>query len=305
MTTLQFADTHNLVMFLAKPTKSEGFEQVVDFLNASYINYTLTVNPTIYTSCIEQFWATVKVKTINGEQQLQALVDGKKIIIIKATVRRDLQLEDANGVDLQQLTLIGFVQVFLNNQPEGMATHNKIYIAPSHTKKLFANMRRQGKDFSVRVTPLFPIMVVQAQKEMGEGSAMPTDPHHTPIITQPQRKQKSRRPKEKDTEIPQSSIPSDPTNIEDEAITEEPRDYKFKEESQEEDASKQGRIDDIDADKDIYLVNVHRDEDIFIVNDLEGDEIVFESEIANKDVNLSVGEVTLAQALTALKSEKV
>ncbi|GJR81884.1 putative ribonuclease H-like domain-containing protein [Tanacetum coccineum] len=34
-------------------------------------------------------------KTINGEAQLHALVDGKKIIITKSTVRRDLQLEDA------------------------------------------------------------------------------------------------------------------------------------------------------------------------------------------------------------------
>ncbi|GKA72496.1 hypothetical protein Tco_0778712 [Tanacetum coccineum] len=108
-----------------------------------------------------------------------------------------------------------------------MATHNRIYIAPYHTKNLFANMRRQGKEFSGRVTPLFPTMVVQAQEEMGEGSAIPTDPHHTPIITQPsssqpQRKQKSRRPKEKDTEIPQSSVPSDPTNVADKAVTEEP-----------------------------------------------------------------------------------
>ncbi|GJR03007.1 hypothetical protein Tco_0525991 [Tanacetum coccineum] len=60
--------------------KSEGFEQIVDFLNASSIRYALTVNPTIYTSCIQQFWATVKVKTINEEVQLQALVDGKKIM---------------------------------------------------------------------------------------------------------------------------------------------------------------------------------------------------------------------------------
>ncbi|GJS81812.1 hypothetical protein Tco_0748353 [Tanacetum coccineum] len=72
-----------------------------------------------------------------------------------------------------------------------------------------------------------------------------------------------------------------------------------------EDASKQGRIDDIDADKDIYLVNVHRDEDMFGVNDLEGDEVVVESEVADKDVNLSIDEVTLAQALAALKSAKV
>ncbi|GKC66150.1 putative ribonuclease H-like domain-containing protein [Tanacetum coccineum] len=34
------------------------------------------------------------VKTVNGEQQLQALVDGKKIVVAKAFVRRDLQLDD-------------------------------------------------------------------------------------------------------------------------------------------------------------------------------------------------------------------
>ncbi|GJZ50084.1 hypothetical protein Tco_0604274 [Tanacetum coccineum] len=39
----------------------------------------------------------------------------------------------------------------------------------------------------------------------------------------------------------------------------------------------QGRIYDIDIDKDNYLVNVHRDEDMFGVNDLEGDEIVVET----------------------------
>ncbi|GJY87924.1 hypothetical protein Tco_0502552 [Tanacetum coccineum] len=99
MTTLKFADTHNMVAFLSKPAESEGFEQIVDFLNAHSIKHALTVNPTIYTSCIEQFWATVKAKTVNREVQLQALVDGKKIIITESIVRRYLQLEDAEGVD--------------------------------------------------------------------------------------------------------------------------------------------------------------------------------------------------------------
>ncbi|GJW46527.1 hypothetical protein Tco_0078173 [Tanacetum coccineum] len=99
MTTLKFADTHSMVVFLAKPAESEGFEQIVDFLNAHTIKYALTINPTIYTSCIEQFWATIKAKTINGEVQLQALVDGKMIIITESIVRRDLQLKDDEGVD--------------------------------------------------------------------------------------------------------------------------------------------------------------------------------------------------------------
>ncbi|GJR37911.1 retrotransposon ORF1 [Tanacetum coccineum] len=40
-----------------------------------------------------------EVKTVNGEVQLQALVDGKKIVITESTIRRDLQLEDAEGMD--------------------------------------------------------------------------------------------------------------------------------------------------------------------------------------------------------------
>ncbi|GKB79482.1 ribonuclease H-like domain-containing protein [Tanacetum coccineum] len=237
-------------------------KEIVDFLNAHTIKYALTVNPTIYTSCIEQFWATIKAKTVNGEIQLQALVDGKKIIITESTVRRDLQLEDAEGVDclpnatiFEQLTLMGyeklsqkltfyksffspqwkflihtilqclsakttawnefsstmasaiiclatnqkfnfskyifesmvknlenvsgkflmyprFVQVFLDQQLDDMSIHKRIYVASSHTKKVFANMRRVGKDFSGRVTPLFPTMMVQAQQEQGEDEAV-------------------------------------------------------------------------------------------------------------------------------------
>ncbi|GJR40641.1 hypothetical protein Tco_1216325 [Tanacetum coccineum] len=118
MADLKFTDTYNLVAFLSKPAESEGFEQIVDFLNANPIRYALTINPTIYISCIEQFWSIVKVKTVNGEVQVQALVDRKKIIITESTVRRDLQLEDAEGVDclsnstiFEHLTLMGYEKI--------------------------------------------------------------------------------------------------------------------------------------------------------------------------------------------------
>ncbi|GKA95423.1 hypothetical protein Tco_0817461 [Tanacetum coccineum] len=114
MTTLKFAYTHNMVALLSKPTKNDGFEQIVDFLNAHPIRYALTINPTIYISCIEQFWSTVMAKTINGKEQLHVLVDGKKIIITESSVRRDLQLANEEGVDclpnstmFEQLTLMG------------------------------------------------------------------------------------------------------------------------------------------------------------------------------------------------------
>ncbi|GKC14451.1 hypothetical protein Tco_1011233, partial [Tanacetum coccineum] len=57
-----------------------------------------------------------------------------------------------------------------------------------------------------------------------------------------------------------------------------------------EDASKQGRISNIDTDVGISLVSTHFDVDIdmFGVHDLVGDEVVVETEVAFKDVNLSV-----------------
>ncbi|GJZ29094.1 uncharacterized mitochondrial protein-like protein [Tanacetum coccineum] len=72
------------------------------------------------------------------------------------------------------------------------------------------------------------------------------------------------------------------------------------------DASKQGRrINAIDADEDITLVNVQDDAEMFDVNALNGEEVFTEQEVAAKDVNLTIDEVTLAQALAALKNEKV
>nr|GEX01523.1 hypothetical protein [Tanacetum cinerariifolium] len=97
MSTPTFAETYNLIAFLEKPTESDGFEHIVDFLNANLIKYALTVSPMIYTLCIKQFWTSAKVKTVNEDVRLQALVDGKKVIVNEASIRRDLRLDDAKG----------------------------------------------------------------------------------------------------------------------------------------------------------------------------------------------------------------
>nr|GEX17964.1 uncharacterized mitochondrial protein AtMg00810-like [Tanacetum cinerariifolium] len=67
---------------------------------------------------------------------------------------------------------------------------------------------RIGKGFSGRITDLFPSMLVQ--NPMGEGSALPTDPQHTPTIlqsspSQPQNTQKLSKLKRKNTQVPQPS----------------------------------------------------------------------------------------------------
>ncbi|GJY12075.1 hypothetical protein Tco_0381384 [Tanacetum coccineum] len=152
------------------------------------------VNPTIYTSCIKQFWATAKAKTVNGEVQIQALVDRKKVIITETSVRRALQIKDAEGTEcLPNATIFAELKrmsakttawnealwpllssvlpqtknsTFPNKQVEGMTKHKEIYVTPSHTKKVFSNMKREGKGFSGRVTPLFETMMVQAPEEL-------------------------------------------------------------------------------------------------------------------------------------------
>ncbi|GKA01210.1 hypothetical protein Tco_0673875 [Tanacetum coccineum] len=242
MSTPKFAAIYNLVAFLEKPEESNGFEEIIDFLNASSVQYALTVNPTIYTSCIEQFWATKKVQTVNEERQLQALVDKKKVIITETSIRSDLNLEDAGGTDclptdtiFEELARMGakttawnefsstmasaiiclatnqkfnlskyifdamvkhleggvkflmyprFIQVFINQHLGDMSHHKKTYVNPSHTNKIFANMKREGEYFSGRVTPLFATMMVQANPEEGVDSDIPTDSHSTPIIIQ-------------------------------------------------------------------------------------------------------------------------
>nr|GEY26804.1 ribonuclease H-like domain-containing protein [Tanacetum cinerariifolium] len=98
-----------------------------------------------------------------------------------------------------------------------VSKHNNASI----TLKKFDYVDSQGR---FKETPLFPTMTVQAQEDMGEGSAHPTDPHHTPTITQPstskpQKKQKPRKPRRHDTEKTQPSGPT--TNVEDKAFNEE------------------------------------------------------------------------------------
>nr|GEU44464.1 hypothetical protein [Tanacetum cinerariifolium] len=58
------------------------------------IKYALMVNPTIYVSCIKQFWSSVSLKRTNDVVRLQALIDRRKLIITKDTVRQALRLDD-------------------------------------------------------------------------------------------------------------------------------------------------------------------------------------------------------------------
>ncbi|GJV50195.1 uncharacterized mitochondrial protein-like protein [Tanacetum coccineum] len=196
--------------------------------------------------------------------------------------------------------------------------------------------------------------------------AIPTDPHHTPTFiqpsTQPQKIQQPRKPKRKDTRVLHPSNPIE--NVVDEAVHKELGDSLVRaattafsleaeqdsgggpwvessdnEESLGEDASKQGRIDAIDADEEITLVSVHdvnvsTGEDVFVEEQDVVEEVVKVINTYKKIIDAgqvsdagnivstanaattisaattttatikSIDDITLAQALRELKSTK-
>ncbi|GKA70128.1 hypothetical protein Tco_0776192 [Tanacetum coccineum] len=162
MANMDFCDKHNMVAFLQNPTGSEEFHQIVDFLAGSHIRYALTVNPTIYVSLIEQFWQTVTVDTVNdGEQQLTVIVDGQTIAITEASVRRHLQLADADGISslpnteiFDQLTLMGYV-----SNDDKLTFQKGVHI------------------------PLFDTMLIHDHPGQGEGPTLTVESQHTPIAS--------------------------------------------------------------------------------------------------------------------------
>nr|GEU45090.1 ribonuclease H-like domain-containing protein [Tanacetum cinerariifolium] len=93
--------------------KDEHGEEVDVYMYRSMIGslmYLTSLRPDIMFA----FWTTTKARTINKEAQIHAKVDGKKVIIHEVSIKRDLQFGDEEGVDylptatiFEQLSLIG------------------------------------------------------------------------------------------------------------------------------------------------------------------------------------------------------
>ncbi|KAI3805371.1 hypothetical protein L1987_27699 [Smallanthus sonchifolius] len=90
----KFSPYHNLTAYLSKGKKSEGFNDMTDFLCPSKIYFALITNPTIYIPHMEDFWSTAVYSTEQGISQIEAKVDGKDITILEATLRKHLKLQD-------------------------------------------------------------------------------------------------------------------------------------------------------------------------------------------------------------------
>nr|GEU58281.1 hypothetical protein [Tanacetum cinerariifolium] len=103
----------------------------------------------------------------------------------------DSMLRNLDNVFDKFLMYPRFIQTFFDKQLDGLPTHKEKYNVSFHTKKDFANMKRIGKGFFGKETPLFPTMVGPNQEQMCKGSAQPTDTQQIPTIDMPPPKLKN------------------------------------------------------------------------------------------------------------------
>nr|GEV87938.1 copia protein [Tanacetum cinerariifolium] len=189
-----------LTLFLLPKVEKVGIGVIVVDLQVSAvrlmlisIKYALTLNPNIYVSCNKQFWTTVAIKTVNDVIRLQALVDKKKVVITKATIREALCLDDAEGVEclsneeiFAELARIGYEKpsTKLTKQVGDLSTHTTKYTSPALAHKVFANMRRVGdtdeNDENVTAGDTVEGDVSVAHREVPNVAKEPSIPSSTP-----------------------------------------------------------------------------------------------------------------------------
>nr|GEU73287.1 hypothetical protein [Tanacetum cinerariifolium] len=238
------------------------------------------------------------VKTVNEDVWLQALVDGKKVIVNEASIRRDLRLDDAEG-STNQGGSKGRKQRFLkmSHQLRNIYLHLSYDPLPSGEDRLQLNeLMEICTKLSDRVLSLEQIKTNQAAK-----------------IEKLKKRVKKLEAKKKKRNQGLKRLYKVGLSTRGESSNKEGL-------GDQEDASKQGRIAEIDANEDLSLINETtqdkgkmNDQERFGVNDLDGDDIVVDVSAGEKEEQISAAlttttttddELNLAQTLIEIKVAK-
>ncbi|GJX40763.1 hypothetical protein Tco_0255753 [Tanacetum coccineum] len=205
-------------------------------------------------------------KTIDGEEQLHALVDGKKIIITESTVRRDLQLDDEEDEVVHKEWGDSLVRATTNASSLEVECQETMGDTIAQTR--FENVSKHSNDsLLVRGNTL---RSDEDRLKLNELMTLCTNLQHKVLALE-----KTKTSQQKEI----ASLKRRVKKLE-------------KKNSLGKDVSKQERIDAIDADEEITLVSVQNvDEEMFDVNVLDGEEVfVAEQEVAankeNDEVNV-------------------
>ncbi|GJR74096.1 ribonuclease H-like domain-containing protein [Tanacetum coccineum] len=271
----------------------------------------------------EKFWSTVMAKNINGEEQLHALVDDKKIIITESSVRRDLQLADEEGVDclpnstiFEKLTLMSPKTTVWNEFSSTMAsaiiclaTNQKFNFSKFIFESMIRNLdnlsgkflmyprkpKRKDTQVPQPINHIENVVDEAVHKELGDSLVRAA----TTASSLEAEQDSGNINKTQSKETPNESS-SQGTNLGGGPWCQETMGILLLKlglrvylnilmiHCSQEDASKQGRIDVIHENKEITLVSVHA------VNVFAGEEVFA----------TTVDDITLAQVLEEMKSIK-
>nr|GEV19164.1 ribonuclease H-like domain, reverse transcriptase, RNA-dependent DNA polymerase [Tanacetum cinerariifolium] len=172
--------------------------------------------------------ATAEVKNINGEVQLHAKVDGKKVVISEASIRRDLQFRDEGGIDclpnetiFEQVLLMGYEKLTQK------LTFYKAFFSSQWKFLIHTILQCLGaktiawNEFSSTISSAVICLATDQKfnfsKYIFDNMVKNLD-SATKILMFP-RKQKPKKTRRHDTELPQTSMPIE--TVADEALNEE------------------------------------------------------------------------------------
>nr|GEX28453.1 ribonuclease H-like domain-containing protein [Tanacetum cinerariifolium] len=271
--------------------------------------------------------ANVKEKIVNWEGQLQALVDGKKVLITESTIRRDLQLEDAEGVDCLP-NKFNISKYIFESMVKNLDNVNKFLMYPRKPRRNDIRLPQTSVPTSVADEAVNEEMDDSLERvatttsldvELDRGNISKTQSKVTPNEPGSQgtssgggpRCQKAMRDIVAQTRLKRLYKVRLSARLEssiDEFLGKE-------------DASKQGMIADIDVNEDITLVSTHEEQMFYTDQDLGGEEVFVaqqDEKVIKKEVDaaqiqvttvattpsISIDEATLAQTLAELKHAK-
>nr|GEW00453.1 hypothetical protein [Tanacetum cinerariifolium] len=128
----------------------------IQMIKSRCVAFNLFIVMRLWDKCINDFKTSAKVKTVNEDVRLQALLDGKKVIVNEASIRCDLRLDDAEGAGFSGAitTLFETMMVQAPKEVGKIPTDTQdtpILIQPSSSqpKKKQKSRRKQRKETEV------------------------------------------------------------------------------------------------------------------------------------------------------------
>nr|GEX11355.1 hypothetical protein [Tanacetum cinerariifolium] len=161
-----------MVAILEKSEHNVYFHPMVDFVEASPLRYALTFKPTVYVSHIRQFWSTARIETTKEGTKILATVDGILRTITESSLRRNLKLQDEEGINgiLRTVTESSLRRNLKLQDEEG--------ISSLPDTKLFENLTLMGYNISPNQKFTFQKVADEPAspfRDVSQGEACPSD----------------------------------------------------------------------------------------------------------------------------------